>query len=255
MAHLARRAQALEGLGDLLGLHQRIRAMQQQDVQALGPRPLQAGLDRLDDVAAGQVVAAWALVVGEADAALALQHDAVAQRGLAAEQFAEHRLGLAAGVDVGVVEQRHADVERGLDGRLRMVDMGVGPRGVVPVAAQAHAAIGEWAGGREVLLQRKGVAHGGACAFWNGERAPKGARCGIVTRRAGAAFHGGFIARSSPAAQRSRRAGQDVDTPRVAGPRDLQVRVEAHVQEAPDDAEVGAAVFRQLGARVRGRAA
>jgi len=185
---LARIAQQPEGLGDLVGLHQRIGAMQQQDVQALGPQPFQAGLDRLDDVAAGQVVALGAVGIGETDAALALQHDALAQRGLTLEQRAEDRFGLAEGVDVGVIEQGDADVQRGLDARLGVVDVGLGPGALIPAAAQAHAAVGEAAGHREVLLQRKGGAHGAhrgdLRCVGNGHRAREGAMRWRRLRRA-----------------------------------------------------------------------
>lgn len=130
-----------EGLGHFARVRQRVGAVQQQDVDVVGPQPGQALLDAPHDAGAAQVVHPGAVAVGEADPALGLYGDALAQAGRPGEHLAEHGLGLAVAVDVGVVERGDAAVEGRLHGGLGGVDVGglVG-RGV-PTPAQPHASV------------------------------------------------------------------------------------------------------------------
>ena len=75
VADLALRPQAREGLGDLLRLHQRVGAVQQQHVQMVHAQTPQAPFRRLEDVLARGVVAVLA------DADLALQDELLPKAG------------------------------------------------------------------------------------------------------------------------------------------------------------------------------
>jgi hypothetical protein len=55
-----------------------------------------------------------------------------------------------------VVEERDADVQRRLDGRVGLGDVGLGERAAAPVAAQGHAAVDERADVDEMGVQGQG---------------------------------------------------------------------------------------------------
>jgi len=119
VAHLAVLLQAAEGLGHFVEVHQRVGAVDQQQVQAVGAELAQRFLGRGDDVFETRVVVLdgvrRALAGQELDAALADDLDALAQAGLGAQGFAEQGLDAVVAVDVGVVEGGHAEGDAFLD--------------------------------------------------------------------------------------------------------------------------------------------
>ena len=76
----------------------------------------------------------------QADAALRLNLDALAQSRRAFQNLAEHLLRLPEAVEVGVIEHAHTDRARGLDRRGGLVDRGGGDRPGGPVAARPESA-------------------------------------------------------------------------------------------------------------------
>ncbi|GAA3066495.1 hypothetical protein GCM10020254_07590 [Streptomyces goshikiensis] len=125
----------------LVRVRERVGAVQQQYVDHVRAQPRQALFDAPDDARAAQVVPAGAVLPAEADAALGLKGDPLAQAGCAREHFAEHGLGLAVAVDVGVVEGGDAAVEGRFDSGLRHVDVIRSVRVRFPAPAEAHAAV------------------------------------------------------------------------------------------------------------------
>jgi hypothetical protein len=99
----------VEGLGDLVGLHERVGAVQQQHVQVLGVQGREGLVHRGEEVLLREVEE------GVADAHLALDDDLLALGGRELDGLAEAGLAAVAGraVDVGVVE----DVDPGVAGR------------------------------------------------------------------------------------------------------------------------------------------
>ena len=73
--HLAAGMQRIERARHFIGLHQRIGAVQQQDIQMVHAQARQAAFDRGHDMRVAEVVALRCArrIVGEADAALRLQ--------------------------------------------------------------------------------------------------------------------------------------------------------------------------------------
>ncbi len=127
--------------GDRVDVRQRVGAVQQEDVDHIGPQPGQALLDAPRDALPAQVVHPRAVLVAQSDPALGLEGDALAQPRCAREHLAEDGLGLPVPVDVGVVERGDPDVEGGGDGRLGGVDVRGPVRVGVPAPAQAHAPV------------------------------------------------------------------------------------------------------------------
>jgi hypothetical protein len=116
---LAGRAQRLEGAGDLVGVHQPVGAMHQQQVEVVGAQLGQRAVDRGQDVRRARVVAVRAVRRAarrhQLDADLADQLDALAQPRLQRERLAEQAFDAVAAVDVGMVEAGHAELDALLD--------------------------------------------------------------------------------------------------------------------------------------------
>ncbi len=117
--HLAGGLELVEGARDLLGLDERVGAVQQQDVDAVGAQSGQRTLDRLEDVLVGEVEVRTL----PHDSGLRLDRDLVALR-----RAQGHRLGKAAlatvqlvAVDVGVVEEVDAGIAGCADKRADLV--------------------------------------------------------------------------------------------------------------------------------------
>lgn len=147
--------QLVEGTGDFGGFDERVGAVEQEDVEVRDLEAAENAFGGTRDVVVAEIVAggfaAVLGVVGEADADLGLEDDAVAQAGRGFQDAAEELFGFAGGVDVGVVKEVDAAIERGADGGVGgLFDFG-GNGGVVPGAAHAHAAKGD-AGNSEVGL-------------------------------------------------------------------------------------------------------
>jgi hypothetical protein len=107
-ADLAGAQQGLDGAQRLLQVHAGVVAVQVVQVQVVGAEPAQAGLARALDPAARVTRAVAPLTHGVAE--LAGQHPVLARA--AAQQFAEHRLALAEGVDVRGVDEVDAVIAR-----------------------------------------------------------------------------------------------------------------------------------------------
>ncbi|MNG94953.1 hypothetical protein D3C79_539730 [compost metagenome] len=110
---LARLLEGDEGIGDRIGIQQRIRAVDQQQIQMVGTEFLQGGLGTGDDVGlAGVVVVEGMLRLGgEGDAALADDFHPAAQGGLEAQGVTEGLLALITAVDVGVIYGGHPQIQ------------------------------------------------------------------------------------------------------------------------------------------------
>jgi hypothetical protein len=128
--HLARAHQVLEPAHRFLDRRQRVVAMQEQHIDAIGLQPLEAGLDRLDDMAPRG--AACVEVGADLGVDLGGEHKVVA---MALHQPAEDLLRNALVVLVGGVEEVDAGVAAGFVHR----------RGghLVGVAAERHGAEAE----------------------------------------------------------------------------------------------------------------
>ena len=152
--HLAAGVQRIERARHFIRLHQRIGAVQQQDIQMVHAQARQAAFDRGHDMRVAEVVALRCArrIVGEADAALRLQDHLRAEPGRGAQHIAEHLFGLAARIDVGVVEQGDAVGQRRFDQPLRVAAFLRRDRRGIPGAAQVHAAVAD-AGNRQVIGQ------------------------------------------------------------------------------------------------------
>ena len=136
MAHLAGLLQALKGVGHLVGVQQRVGAVDQQQVEVVGTQVAQRGLDTGGEVRRRGVVVLdlpAALGDGRFDAALAHQLQFVAARGVGLQPAAEQRFTGEATVQVGVVE--------GADAQCQGVLYPGGQRGVVkaPLVQAPHA--------------------------------------------------------------------------------------------------------------------
>jgi hypothetical protein len=109
----------MERAGDFIEIHQRIRTVDQQQVQVVGAQLAQRILGRGDDVAgAGVIVLDGVLrarIADQLDAAFADDLHAVAQRRLQRQRLAERGFHAIAAVDIGVVEAGHAHRQRLLD--------------------------------------------------------------------------------------------------------------------------------------------
>ena len=143
IAHLALLLQPCEGTRDLLTFHQRVRAVQEQDVEVRGIEPLQDRLDRLNDVLVAEIEALRrsGRIILPANAYLRLQHHALTQRRHLLEQPSEDLLGPTVRVDIRVVEEVDPQLERGIDEIAPLLlDRCVDYSGTAPTAAQPHAA-------------------------------------------------------------------------------------------------------------------
>ncbi len=107
VADLARGFQGVEGPRDLVGLHQHIGAVEQQNVEVIGAEAGQAAVDGGQEVVVGEIVPA------RADAALRL-HDHFVALDSVVPDGAEDGLALAASVDVGVIEEVDPAVDSGV---------------------------------------------------------------------------------------------------------------------------------------------
>src|SRR5690606_24050531 len=115
------RAQGLAEVGDV------VEPMQVIEVDAIGPEPAQAGLDRTHEVVAR--AASRVRTRAGREVRLRGEHDVVA---LAAHETPEDLLGASLVVDVGGVEEVDASVEGGTPDLAR--------RGLVGVTAERHRA-------------------------------------------------------------------------------------------------------------------
>ena len=150
--HLAAGVQRIERARHFIRLHQRIGAVQQQDIQMVHAQARQAAFDRGHDMRVAEVVALRCArrIVGEADAALRLQDHLRAEPGRGAQHIAEHLFGLAARIDVGVVEQGDAVGQRRFDQPLRVAAFLRRDRRGIPGTAQMHAAVADAGGGGSI---------------------------------------------------------------------------------------------------------
>ena len=144
MAHFAARVQSVEGRRHLVWLDQRIGPMQKQDVQIVGLQAFEAALHRGDDVVAPEVVAPGRVggrVAPKADTALGLNCDLVAQVRRLDQELRKHLFRFARAVDVGMIEEVDALIQRQTHGRHRPAARGVGDRlAPAPGIAERHAA-------------------------------------------------------------------------------------------------------------------
>jgi hypothetical protein len=138
---LAFRHQLPDGGSHLRRVGQGVRAVQQEDVHVVRPQPLQAFVDPLQDGFAAEIVMGLQAAFIQPDPALGLQPDPVPESGRGGQHLAEHGFGLAAAVDVRMVEQCNPGIKGGLDGGSGLVHMLTAMRFVGPAAAQAHAAV------------------------------------------------------------------------------------------------------------------
>jgi hypothetical protein len=117
--HLAILPQARKGFGDLVEVHQRVRTVDQQQVEAVGMQLAQRFLGGRHDVGGAGVVmldrVLRALIGQQLDAALADQLHALAQARLGAQRFAEVAFDAVVAIDVGMVERSHAHRDALLD--------------------------------------------------------------------------------------------------------------------------------------------
>ena len=156
MLDLARLLEADEGLGHLVGIHQRVGAVDQQQIQVIGAELLQGGLGAGDDVALAGVVVIEGVfrLGGEGDAALADNLHPAAQGGLQTQGLAEGLLALVTAVDVGVIY--------GGDPEIQVVfhQIQQGGRGELPLhqAPVAHDEAGE--DGALMVQGKTGYGHG-----------------------------------------------------------------------------------------------
>jgi hypothetical protein len=130
----------MEGVHRLLDGCQAVPAVDLVEVDVVKPEPLQRGVDRGQDVLAGEPAA----VLTRHRPAMHLGRDHVLLAGAEqlAEEVAGHDLALPAVVDVGGVEEDHAVVDGPLDDRLRRRLVQRPPAGLVPAEAhhaEAHA--------------------------------------------------------------------------------------------------------------------
>ncbi len=144
---LAGAVQCIERAGDFGGLGERIGAVEEEQVEVSGLQATQDALGGTRDVFVAEIVtggfAAVLGVVGKTNADFGLEHDAVAQAGRGVEDAAKDLLGFSDGVDVGVIEKVDTALQRGGDGVAGVfLDLG-GEGGVIPRAADLHAAIGD----------------------------------------------------------------------------------------------------------------
>ena len=112
--HLAGLDELLDGPGHVFDRHGRIHAVLIEQVDAVGPQPLQRRFDDLLDVLGTTVQASASLPRPEVDveAELRRDHDLVAERG---QRFADELLVRERPVGFGGVEEGHATLERGAD--------------------------------------------------------------------------------------------------------------------------------------------
>ncbi len=139
LLHLAGRVQALKRRGNFVGLHQVVRPVQQQCVEAFDPQALKRAVYRSFDVARRKVVALGigrARIAFKANAAFADDRERIAQARRFPQRLAKQCLAGAAGVNVGVVEVGEACVNGGPYGPLAALAVAGGA-----VADQAHAAV------------------------------------------------------------------------------------------------------------------
>ena len=118
--------QADECLRDLVGIHQRVWAMDEQQVDVIGAQIAQAAVDRCLDVRGTGVVVLdavlGALGFDQGDAALGDDLELFAQGGGQGQGLAESSLNAVTAVDVRMVDRGDAQLDAGFD----EVDQGLG---------------------------------------------------------------------------------------------------------------------------------
>ena len=175
---LARPDEVVEGADDLLHRRHAVPHVQPEQVQVVGAEPLQAGLDRPDQVLA--VVAAGVGVVGPgAQAVLGGQHEVVAVGG---HQLPDDPLAGPVGVVVGGVDEVAAGLGVGVEHLEALV--AAGPP--APVGAEGHGPEGQL-GHAQAAAAEQAVAHG------HGRSSP-----GAVSRDASRAVASATASRRSP---------------------------------------------------------
>ena len=101
--------QLLEGLRDLVGLHQHVRSVQQQALDVVGPQARKACVHGTQDVVLGEVEVR--AVLAKVDGAFGLQEDLVTHARIRSHGVTDELLAVAAAVDVGGVHHVDALVE------------------------------------------------------------------------------------------------------------------------------------------------
>ena len=120
VAHLALPDQVVERAQRFLDRRQRIVIVLLVEIDVVGLQPLQAGFDGGHDVAPRRAL--LGAVVAHRLGIFGRQHDVLAA---VAEHLAQHGLGAAhAGIDVGGVEQRDAEIDRLVDHLARGFEIG-----------------------------------------------------------------------------------------------------------------------------------
>ncbi len=106
MLDLASLLQGDEGIGDLIGVHQGVRTVDQQQIQIVGAELVQRGVGTGDDMGLVGVVVVESVLRfgGEGDTALGDDLHPVTQGRLKTQGVAKGLLALVAAVDVGVID-------------------------------------------------------------------------------------------------------------------------------------------------------
>ena len=128
-----------ERLVDLLGLHERVGAVEQQKVQIVGIQPAERAFDRLKDVFPGEIEHD-----ARADSALGLKEEPLARNPGCSDSASKQSLALSLAVDIRMVEEidSQLDSQREVGRRLRFGQTGDAhtaqgnPGGLFPADAQ-----------------------------------------------------------------------------------------------------------------------
>ena len=138
LPHLAAGLELQPGVSDLLRLHQRIGAMQQQGIQILAAQTRQDPVHAGKNIVTRQVIALGTSTIGKTDTALGLQLDLRPQLGPLPQHLTKYLLGLAQGIDVGMIEAGDADLEGRIHGGMGLLQMLGAHRLVIPATAKTH---------------------------------------------------------------------------------------------------------------------
>lgn len=98
-----------DGLGDLFRFHERVRPVEQQQVQMVGMEALEDSVRCLQDIFLREIE------ITAPDRAFALQQDFVPDGFIHADGFGEQLFAAPAAVDIGVVKEVDAPVHGGAD--------------------------------------------------------------------------------------------------------------------------------------------
>ena len=161
-SYLSRSVQEVEGLRDFLRFYQRVGPMQEQDVQVACLQPLQASVDPLDNVVKTQVEAAgqsFLRLVGQIDAALALEDEFISHVCVLFQEFTKKRLGFAEAINIRVIEKIDTALERGVDRSASRFYLFRVERRAIENAADHHAAVDQRAGGSFSLSHVRHLEH------------------------------------------------------------------------------------------------